>query len=151
MARTYSFLTLLGLAVAAVQSAPSADAGSSDTREVANASGTGYQISWRASKKSLERAPRWDGRREPPLSVAAAIQIARKYLASRSPAGSAAVEKVMLHHALSAADDYPGVDRPDYFVYWIEFEAPPGPMWKPERYVVVLLDGSVVIPKVTLR
>jgi hypothetical protein len=151
MTRTHVLLALLFITFWFVHTGEGSGGKSSDTREVANAGGAGYQISWRASKKSLERAPQWNSRGEPPLSIGAAVRIARKYLASRSPAARYPVEQVMLHHALSAADDYPSVKRPVYFVYWIEFEAPPGPLWKPERFVVVLLDGSVVTPTVTFR
>ena len=129
-----------------------AETRSPSTRVLNNAGGPGYRIAWRASKNVLARAPRWDGRGEPPLSVGSAVRIARKYLASRgSTAAVAMVEHVHLRQGYSDAGDYlPGEERPEYFVYSIEFAAPVGvPLWKPERLVLVLLDGSVVPPTVT--
>ncbi len=144
---------LFALVLSAVVSGESAEPKSPDAAEVSRAMGPGYEISWRATKKRLENAPQWDARSEPPLSVGEAIRVARRHLdASRSTAAQAAVKELALAQAHSAADDYlPSEQRPVYFVYRIEFEAPSGPLWKPERYVIVLLDGSVVTPKLTFR
>ena len=131
-----------------------ADERSPDTREVTNAGGGDYYVAWRASKNALAQAPDWDGRGEPPLSIGAAVEIARKYLASRgSEAAEAAVRQVRLEHGYSAFEDYlPEEQRPEYFIYRVEFAGPVGaPLWKPERFVVVLLDGSVVVPTITFR
>jgi hypothetical protein len=105
-------------------------------REITNAGGQDWQMSWRVPLDRLESASKWNPESEPQLSVAQAVKKAREYLHSRGLANQLPVTSVELRHV----NETP----PKCFAYVLHF----GESLK-EGLVVVLLDGSVVTPVTT--
>lgn len=113
--------------------------------EIMAVMGRGWSISWKVPNAMVMDAKSWDVRGEPPLSLDRATAIARSYLRSHGQPADRAVERAELIHP-------PVVDsRIPFFFYFIGFEDPSEPPPKQVLDVVVLLDGSVVPPKLTIE
>jgi len=108
-------------------------------REIFNAGGVGFEMSWRVSKEKLD-ASQWNTKSEPPLSVSQAVAKARSYLSSRGKSSQLPVAWVQLLHV----EDAP----PTCFIYVIQFgDLAQNP--SNGNLVIMLLDGSVVVPVTT--
>jgi hypothetical protein len=113
-----------------------AEPSATQEREITNAGGEGWQMSWRVPVDRLERASKWNSGSEPPLSVGQAVTKARDYLRSQGQPNQLPLTSAELRHVN-------GAPRP-CFAYVLHF----GESLR-EGLVVVLLDGSVVRPVIT--
>jgi hypothetical protein len=136
MSRTAVFILVIALCASVLCSAEPAEPTPTQDREITNAGGEGWQMSWRVPLDRLESASKWNVESEPQLSVAQAVKKAREYLHSQGLANQLPVTSVELRHVNET--------RPKCFAYVLHF----GESLK-EGLVVVLLDGSVVTPVTT--
>ena len=108
--------------------------------------GRGWNITWTVPNAVVMDASFWDSRGEPLLSRDRATAIARSYLRTHGQPADLPVSRAELIHP-------PVVDsRIPFCFYFIDFDDlsqadPP----KHVLEVVVLLDGSVVAPKLTIE
>ena len=116
------------------------------TCQIMSVTGDGWNITWTLPNAVIMDSPSWDSRGEPPLSRDRAIAIARSYLRSHGEPDDRAVARTELIHP-------PVVDsRIPFFFYFISFDDSAEP--QPPKHVldvVVLLDGSVVTPKLAIE
>ena len=113
-------------------------------RELISVTGWHWKVTWRVPEAKLQDVGLWDSRREPRLSIARAIEIARDSLRSTGHSGQLPVFSVALRKPVKA--DIPG----DYYFYFISFlDSRPSEESRKDPQVVVLLDGSVVTPERT--
>jgi hypothetical protein len=114
--------------------------------EIMRVMGHGWNITWAVPNAAVMDSSSWGSRGEPPLSRDRAIAIARSYLRSHGQPDDRAVARTELIHP-------PVVDsRIPFFFYFISFDDSSEP--QPPKHVldvVVLLDGSVVTPRLTIE
>ena len=106
----------------------------SQEREIYNAGGVGFEMSWRVPQEKLD-VSQWNTKSEPPLSAAQAVTKARSYLASHGKPSQLPVAWLQLLPVNDAL--------PTCFIYVLQF----GELWsEPSKgsLIVMLLDGSVV-------
>lgn len=114
--------------------------------EILRASGHRWTITWTVPNAVVMDAKSWDQRKGPPLSLEQATAIARSYLRRQGARADLPVCYSELIHP-------PLVDsRIPFYFYFIDFDdfrqsEPPQHVLQ----VVVLLDGSVVPPKLTIE
>jgi hypothetical protein len=138
MSRSAIFLALIAISAPLVCNAEGAEPSATQEREITNAGGEGWQMSWCAPVDRLEHASNWNSGPEPPLSVGQAVTKARDYLRLRGQPNQLALTSAELRHVNGSA--------PTCFAYVLQF----GESLR-EGLVVVLLDGSVVSPVITQR
>jgi hypothetical protein len=136
MPRTAVLIVLLDICASVVCNAGPSEPTPADEREITNAGGQGWQMSWRVPLDRLERKSKWNPGAEPQLSVEQAVTKARQYLRSHGLPNQIPVTSVELRHVNSTT--------PSCFAYVLQF----GESLK-EGLVVLLLDGSVVSPVTT--
>jgi hypothetical protein len=130
------FVIVIAVSAPVICNAERAEPSATQEREITNAGGEGWQMSWRVPLDRLEHASSWNSGREPPLSVGQAVTNARDYLRLRGQPNQLALTSAELRHVNGAA--------PTCFAYVLQF----GDSLR-EGLVVVLLDGSVVSPVIT--
>jgi hypothetical protein len=117
----------------------SAEPTASQEREIYNAGGVGFEMSWRVSRERLD-VSQWNTKSEPPLSAAQAVTKARSYLASHGKPSELPVAWIQLLHVEDAL--------PTCFIYVLQFgdlaQSPSN-----GNLIIMLLDGSVVVPITT--
>ena len=139
MSRSAIFLALIAISTPLVCNAERAEPSASQAREIYNASGPGFEMSWRVPQEKLD-ASQWNTKSEPPLSAAQAVTKARSYLASQGKPSQLPVAWLQLLHVTDAP--------PICFVYVLQF----GDLASDPangNLIVMLLDGSVVVPVTT--
>jgi hypothetical protein len=130
---------LITVVASMVCNAQGAEPTATQEREIYNAGGPGFEMSWRVPPEKLH-ASQWNTKSEPPLSAAQAVAKARSYLASHGKPSQLAVAWLQLLHV----EDAP----PTCFVYVLQFgDLAQNP--SNGNLIIMLLDGSVVAPVTT--
>ena len=130
---------LIAVSASVVCNAERAEPSASQEREIYNAGGSGFEMSWRVPQEKLD-ASQWNTKSEPALSAAQAVTKARSYLASQGKPSQLPVAWLQLLHVTDAP--------PTCFVYVLQF----GDLASDPangNLIVMLLDGSVVVPVTT--
>lgn len=111
-------------------------------RELIQVNGfAGEEVKWIAPEATLRSKSEWTSDREPPLSISQAIKAARMHLKSLRCPDTLPVRSITLQVPMRSN---PG-ER--IFFYFISFDDPTRDEPPPEDVdVLVLLDGSIVIP-----
>jgi hypothetical protein len=139
MPRSVILPVLIAVSASMVCNAQRAEPTATREREVFNAGGVGFEMSWRVSQERLD-ASQWNTKSDPPLSVSQAVTKARSYLASHGKSSQLPVAWVQLLHV----EDAP----PTCFVYVLQFgDLAQNP--SNGNLIIMLLDGSVVVPVTT--
>jgi hypothetical protein len=117
--------------------------GCGDVPVFATEDDAGNRIELIITNHQLHKAPQWNGEGEPPLAIGAAIGRARALLSSGS-AGLALREASLTRF---------GCGTEQHWYYLLEFVSSVGGIldYGNEKYVGVLLDGSVVLPKTSRK
>jgi hypothetical protein len=136
MSRSAIFLALFAISATLDCNAQRAERSATKEREIYNVAGPGFVRLWRVSQEKLD-ASQWNAKSEPPLSAAQAVAKARSYLASHGKPSQLPVASLQLLHI----NDGP----PTCFVYVLQFED----SFPLADQIVMLLDGSVVVPVTT--
>ena len=103
--------------------------------------GAMWEARWLVSEVRLKATPSWEPGQEPPLSIEAAVGIARQQLKVRGLKHQAVVRNVSLQLPMrSQVGEL-------HYVYFVSFDDQMADNAKPgEMDVVILLDGTVVTP-----
>lgn len=139
MSRSLTLPVLIAVSASVICNAERAEPTAVQEREIYNAGGNGWQMSWHVSEKTLKDVSQWNAGSEPPLSAGEAVTKARSYQASHGQPSQLPVARVELIHQ----QDTP----PSCFFYVIQF----GESFDPTNgsFIIMLLDGSVVSPVTT--
>jgi hypothetical protein len=139
MSRSTIFLVLIAISAPWICNAQHAESSATQEREVYNAGGPGFEISWRVPQEKLD-ASQWNTRSEPPLPAAQAVTKARSYLASHGKPSQLPIAWLQLLHVTGAV--------PTCFIYVLQFgDIASDP--SNGNLIIMLLDGSVVVPVTT--
>ena len=139
MSHSTIFLALIAMSPPLACNAQHAQPSASQEREIYNAGGPGFEMSWRVPQEKLH-ASQWNTKSEPPLSAAQTVTKARSYLASHGKPSQLPVAWLQLLHVSDAP--------PTCFIYVLQFgELASDP--SNGNLIVMLLDGSVVVPVIT--
>jgi hypothetical protein len=139
MSRSRIFLTLIAISAPLVCNAQRAEPSAAQEREIYNAGGPGFEMSWRVPQQKLD-ASQWNTNSEPPLSAAQAVAKARSYLASHGKPSQLPIAWLQLLHVTGT--------MPTCFIYVLQFgDLASDP--SNGNLIIMLLDGSVVVPVIT--
>src|SRR6266478_6062967 len=103
MPRTAILIALMAASASVVCNAERAESTPAQDREIHNAGGEDWQMSWRVPLDRLERASKWNSGSEPPLSIGEAVTKAREYLRSHGLPDQLPLASAELHHVEDTA------------------------------------------------